>query len=189
MQPVPAAIGAETAAEYLTQSLEVWPAGVAYTHPTMGYQTVNLGFGVEFMAGAVLPDRTYSSGASDRVDLMANIMEYFGKAPTGPGTGAEEGAVFANRLGNARPNPFNPRTTIDYSVAAASRVTLRVYDLAGREVRTLVDGDAEPGEHVTVWDGTTDTGRRAASGVYFVKMEAPGGAGSFLATRKLVLLK
>ena len=189
VQPNPAAEGAELVAEYMLEDMSVWPAGVAYTHPTMGYQTVNLGFGVEFMAGAVLPDRTYSSGASDRVDLMANIMEYFGKAPTGPGTGAEEGAVFANRLGNARPNPFNPRTTIDYSVAAASRVTLRVYDLAGREVRTLVDRDVEAGEHKVVWDGTTDAGQRAASGVYFVRMETAGHAGAFRAARKLVLLK
>ncbi len=189
MQPVAAATGAETVAEYLTQSLEVWPAGVAYTHPTMGYQTVNLGFGMELMAGALLPDRVYSSGASDRVDLMANIMEYFGKAPTATPTGAEEGEPFANRLGHARPNPFNPRATIEYSIAAPGRVTLRVYDVAGREVRTLVDRDVEPGEHKAVWDGTTDAGQRAASGVYFAKMEVAGRAGAFRATRKLILLK
>jgi hypothetical protein len=148
---VPAATGAETAAEYLTQSSEVWPAGVAYTHPTKGYQTVNLGFGVEFMAGALLPTRVYASGAADRVDLMTNIMEYFGTAPTAPGTGTDDGGVFVNRLDHARPNPFNPTTTIAFSLAGRSRVTIRVYDLSGRVVRTLVDGDAEPGEHKVVW--------------------------------------
>ena len=189
MQPVAAATGAETAAEYLTQSAEVWPAGVAYTHPTMGYQTVNLGFGVEFMAGDLLPTRVYTSGAADRVDLMANIMEYFGKAPTETPTGADEGAVFANRLGHARPNPFNPTTTIAYSLAGRSHVTIRVFDAAGRVVRTLVDSPVEAGPHMAVWDGTTDTGHRAASGVYFVRMETAGDAGAFRATRKLVLLK
>ncbi len=189
MQPVAAATGAETAAEYLTQSAEVWPAGVAYTHPTMGYQTVNLGFGVEFMAGGLLPGRVYSSGASDRVDLMANIMEYFGKTPTGPGTGADGRPAFANRLSHARPNPFNPVTTLEYSIAAPGRVTVRVYDLAGREVRTLVDRDVEAGEHKVVWDGTTDVGQRAASGVYFLKMETAGHTDAFRASRKLVLLK
>ncbi len=189
MQPVAAATGAETAAEYLTQSAEIWPAGVAYTHPTMGYQTVNLGFGMEFMAGALLPGRVYSSGASDRVDLMANIMDYFGKPPTATPTGAEEGEVFANRLGHARPNPFNPLTTIEYSLSSPGRVSVRVYDLAGRIVRTLADRGGEAGEHEVVWDGTTDVGKRAASGVYFVRMEMTGPRGSYRATRKLVLLK
>ncbi|MCK4511047.1 T9SS type A sorting domain-containing protein [bacterium] len=186
---MPAATGAELVAEYLTQSSEVWPAGVAYTHPTMGYQTVNLGFGVEFMAGALLPDRVYSSGAADRVDLMANIMEYFGKPPTGTPTGADDGEVFADRLDHARPNPFNPVTTIDYSLATDGRVTIRVFDCAGRVVRTLVDSPAEAGVHTVIWNGITDTGQRAASGVYFVKMESAGHSGAFRATRKLVLLK
>jgi len=167
----------------------VWPAGVAYTHPTMGYQSVNLGFGIEFMAGDLLPARVYATGAADRVDFMANIMEYFGKAPTGPGTGAENDGLFVTKLGHARPNPFNPRTTIAYSLAAESRVLLRVFDCAGRVVRTLVDADVEAGPHTAVWDGTTDTGNRAASGVYFVRMEVDGPAGTFREVRKAVLLK
>jgi hypothetical protein len=186
---VPAATGAELVAEYLTQGAGVWPAGVAYTHPTMGYQTVNLGFGIEFMAGDLLPTRTYATGASDRVDFVANIMEYFEKEPTGPGTGVESGGVFVTRLGSARPNPFNPRTTFAYSLAGRSRVTIRVYDLSGRVVRTLVDGTVEPGEYAAVWDGTTDTDQRAASGVYFVKMEGSGDSGGFSETGKVVMLK
>ncbi len=189
MQPGPAAEGAELVAEYVIEDMTVWPAGVAYTHPTMGYQTVNLGFGMEFMAGGRLPTRAYTSGAADRVDLMANIMEYFGKPPTGTPTGAEDGGVFANRLGHARPNPFNPVTTIDFSLATAGRATIRVFDAAGRVVRTLMDSPVEAGEHAAVWDGTTDTGNRAASGVYFVRMEAAGHMDAFHATRKLVLLK
>jgi hypothetical protein len=183
-----AAIGAETVASYETQNMELWSAGVAYTHPTMGYQTVNLGFGMEFMAGAVLTDRTYASGASDRVDLMANIMEYFGLSPTTTPTGVDDGDIFVNRLDHARPNPFNPSTTIGFSLASEGRVTLRVYDAAGRLVRTLVDGQREAGPQSVVWGGTTETGERAASGVYFLKMEAEG-VPELSATRKLVLLK
>ena len=189
MQPVPAATGAELVAEYVTQSAAVWPAGVAYTHPAMGYQTVNLGFGMEFMAGGRLPTRVYTSGAADRVDFMANVMEYFGKAPTTTPTGAEEDEVFANRLGHARPNPFNPATVIEYSLAADSGVTLLVHDVTGRVVRTLVDRSVEVGDHNVVWDGTTDAGRRVASGVYLVRMETTGDTRAFCATRKLVLLK
>ncbi|MFH1866178.1 MAG: FlgD immunoglobulin-like domain containing protein [Candidatus Eisenbacteria bacterium] len=188
VQPDSAAEGAELVAEYVTADMAFWPAGVAYTHPTMAYQTVNLGFGIEFMVGDLLPNGHYTTGCPDRVDLMANIMEYFGKTPTGPPTGADE-SVFANRLDHARPNPFNPRTTIEYSVAVPGRMTLRIYDLAGRAVRTLVDRDVEAGAHKIVWDGTTDAGWRAASGVYFLKMEARGPADAFRANRKLVLLK
>lgn len=176
-------------AEYVTQSLDVWPAGVAYTNPTMGYQTVNLGFGVEFMAGDLLPTREYTSGASDRADLMASIMEYFGKLPTTTPTGSGSGSEFANRLDHARPNPFNPLTTVAFSLAAECHASIRVFDCAGRVVRTLVDAELEAGPHTVTWDGTTDTGIRAASGVYFIRMEAAGAGDAFRASRKLVLLK
>jgi len=188
IQPNPGVDGAELVAEYVKADLTTRPAGVAYTD-TSGYQAVTLGFGMEFMSDALLPTGHYASGASDRVDLMANIMEYFQKAPTGPGTGTPDASTFVNRLAQARPNPFNPRTTIAYSIAGPGHVTLRVYDLAGRVVRTLVNRDVEPGEHKVVWDGTTDTGRRAASAVYFAKMEIAGDSGAFRAARKLVLLK
>ena len=185
MQPVAAATGAETAAEYLTQSAEIWPAGVAYTHPTIGYQTVNLGFGVEFMRDALLPGGYYATGIADRVDLFANVMEYFGKAPGGPGTDIPEGRVYANALSRPVPNPSAPGATIAYSVARPGRVEVRIYSVSGRLVRTLVDGPVDPGECRAVWDGTTDEGLRAASGVYFVRMETAG----FRASEKLVLLK
>ncbi|MCK4680446.1 T9SS type A sorting domain-containing protein [bacterium] len=175
-------------AEYVLEDMTVWPAGVAYTHLTMGYQTVNLGFGMEFMIGDLRPNGHYTTGAYDRVDFMANIMEYFGKTPTGPGTGAENDGLFVTGLGHARPNPFNPMTTIEYTVAAPGHVAIQVFDVAGRKVRTLVDAHVAAGRRTATWDGTTDSGERAASGVYFVKMEAHGGD-VFRATRKLVLLK
>jgi hypothetical protein len=188
VQPGPAALGAELVAEYVADDLTVLPGGVAYTHPTMGYQTVNLGFGMEFMIGDLLPNGHYITGANDRVDFMANIMEYFGKVPTVPPTGADE-SVFVNRLGHARPNPFNPATTVEYTVAAPGRVKIRVFDVAGRVVRTLVDSDVAAGRRAVAWQGDTDTGQRAASGVYFIRMEAEGQHTSYREARKLVLLK
>ena len=188
IQPSRAIDGAETAVEYVRSDMTSLPAGVAYTD-TSGYQTVTLGFGMEFMSHALLPDGHYASGASDRVDLMANIMEYFGRAPTGPGTGSEDNEMFVTKLSHARPNPFNPSTTIAYSLAGHSRVTIRVYDAAGRVVRTLVDSPVDAGPHMAVWDGTTDAGQRAASGVYFVKMEGSGDAGRFSKISKVVMLK
>ena len=188
IQPYPGVFGAELVAEYVKADMTTRPAGVAYTDST-GYQTVTLGFGMEFMSDVLLPTGHYAPGVSDRADLMANIMEYFQRAPTGPGTGTEGNEVFVTKLSQARPNPFNPSTTIAYSLAGRSRVTIRVYDLAGRIVRTLVEGEADPGEHVIVWDGTTDSGKRAASGVYFVKMEGRGDAGVFSEVGKAVMLK
>jgi hypothetical protein len=188
VQPHAGTPGAELVAEYVKADLTTRPAGVAYTD-TSGYQTVTLGFGIEFMSGMLLPNGHFASGASDRVDLMANIMEYFDTVPTGPATGTEGGEVLVTRLGPARPNPFNPRTTFAYSLAGRSHVAIRVFDLAGRVVKTLVEGVRGPGEHAAVWDGTTEAGDHAASGVYLVKMEAAGTPGAFAAARKLVLLR
>jgi hypothetical protein len=84
-----------------------------------------------------------------------------------------------------RPVPFRESTTIRYVMPSAGAVTIRVFDLAGRLVRTLVDARVCVGEHEAVWDGTTDVGERAASGVYFVRMDAEG----FRGEQKLVLLR
>ena len=188
VSPAPGA-GAQLALEYVNGLGEVRPAGVVKVDSLTGYRVVYLPFGIELMHDGLDGTGHYENGIADRVDLVGNIMEFLGESPTGPGTGAEEGTAFVTRLGHARPNPFNPATTIGYSVAGRSRVTIRVYDLVGRVVRTLVNGEAEPGEHVIVWNGTTDSGERAASGVYFVKMEGTGDAGAFGKVIKAVMLK
>ena len=166
--------------------MNIYPAGVAYTHPTMGYQTVNLGFAVEPILGegAILPGGVYPTGIADRVNLVGNVMEYFEKAPSGTPTGADEGDLVA-RVSCAHPNPFGPSTTISYVVPSRGHVAVRVYDPAGRLVATLVNGSVEPGEHAAVWDGTTDSGERAASGVYFYRLAAD----ERVLSKKMVLLK
>ncbi len=74
------------------------------------------------------------------------------------------------------PNPFNPSTTISYGLSAASCVTLKVFDIVGREVATLVDGEMRSaGRHMVRWDGTTLTGRQVASGVYFYQLTTGTG--------------
>jgi flagellar hook assembly protein FlgD len=84
------------------------------------------------------------------------------------------------------PNPFNPTTAIRFVVPeGGARVALRVYDVEGRLVRTLVDGHRPAGSQAAVWDGASDSGVASASGVYFYRLEAPG----FTQTRKMVLLK
>ncbi|UCH83848.1 MAG: hypothetical protein JSW50_15640, partial [Candidatus Latescibacterota bacterium] len=84
------------------------------------------------------------------------------------------------------PNPFNPTTAIHYDVpAGGGRVTIRIYDVGGRLVRTLVDGVQNAGQKRTYWNGRDGRGQSVASGVYFYRMAAPG----FEKTRKMVLLR
>ena len=80
----------------------------------------------------------------------------------------------ALRLYANSPNPFNPRTTIRFDLPTAGPVRLAVYDVAGRLVRTLVDGDLSPGTHEAVWDGRDLSGRAMASGSYLSRLEAGG---------------
>jgi C1A family cysteine protease len=84
------------------------------------------------------------------------------------------------------PNPFNPTTAISYTVPApGAEVRLTIYDLAGREVRTLVSGVEQAGEHVAVWHGRDDAGREMGSGVYFYRLVI----GDRSIERKMVMLK
>jgi hypothetical protein len=91
----------------------------------------------------------------------------------------------AARLEQNHPNPFNPATTIEWNVASAGRIALRVYGVDGRLVRTLVDGAVPAGRGGVVWDGRDDAGRAVASGVYFYRLRS--GTGVF--TRKMILAK
>ncbi|MBD3348403.1 MAG: T9SS type A sorting domain-containing protein [Candidatus Eisenbacteria bacterium] len=83
------------------------------------------------------------------------------------------------------PNPFNPRTSIRYSLPSRSSVRLSVFDVGGRAVRTLVDRDMGPGHYESVWNGKTDSGEDAASGIYFYRLSADGKE----LARKLILLR
>jgi hypothetical protein len=89
------------------------------------------------------------------------------------------------RLSQNVPNPFNPKTVVAYEVPQVSEVTIRVYDVTGRLVTTLVDGTVEPGRYAVVWDGTGSSGESVGSGVYFCVMDTP----AYHATNKMMLLK
>lgn len=71
------------------------------------------------------------------------------------------------------PNPFNPRTVIDFTMPASASVELVVFDVRGRRVRTLVHGVVAPGRQQVVWDGRDGAGRALASGTYFVRLSSP----------------
>jgi hypothetical protein len=101
-------------------------------------------------------------------------------------TGLEPGPVPARfALHPCTPNPFNPATTIRFALPRAERAVLVVYDVSGRRVATIADGVFGPGEFDAAWDGTDDTGRDVASGVYFARLVA----GDLAAVRKMALLR
>lgn len=77
-------------------------------------------------------------------------------------------------LDPCRPNPFGPVTAISYRLPTAGPTTLEIYDVAGRVVRTLARGALDAGPHETRWDGRNNSGKEVASGIYFMRLEAPG---------------
>ena len=83
------------------------------------------------------------------------------------------------------PNPFRLSTWIAYSVAQTGPVELRVYDAAGRCVRTLVDSETGPGVHRAAWNGRDDAGAQLASGIYFYRVSI----GAYVSSRKMMLVR
>jgi len=93
--------------------------------------------------------------------------------------------VSSLKLHAPRPNPFTAHSEIHYSLGRSGHVTVRIYDVAGRLVRTLIDEAVSAGLRTTVWDGLDDRGVRASSGVYFVRAEFQGAAEN----RRVVLVR
>ncbi|MCK4352623.1 T9SS type A sorting domain-containing protein [candidate division WOR-3 bacterium] len=91
--------------------------------------------------------------------------------------------VFA--LSQGYPNPMNRTIAIQYSIPKTAKVTLKVYDLTGRLVTTLVNGIRKPSSYTATWDARNSNGEKVANGIYFYRLSA----GSFVATRKIILLK
>ena len=88
-------------------------------------------------------------------------------------------------LAAASPNPFNPLTTIEYSLPAGSHTRLGVFDMAGRLVKTLVDEPVAGGKHTATWRGRDSLGQEVSSGTYFYRLEAGGK----IQTRRMTLVR
>ena len=70
------------------------------------------------------------------------------------------------------PNPFNPSTTVNYSISQSGAIELDIYDILGRHVTRLAEGQRDAGAHVVTWNGTDDNGAPVASGVYFARLNS-----------------
>jgi len=128
-------------------------------------------------------DWYYVVGAVDGAGCAGGFSDRW--ETTGGGTPVGDGLPRVLAIRRVAPNPFNPRTVVQYAVPATGPVRLQVYDLRGRLVRTLHAGVLASGNHTATWDGTDAQGRAAAAGVYFVRLD-DGHAAS---TVKAVLAK
>ncbi len=89
------------------------------------------------------------------------------------------------RLDNAYPNPFNPNTTIQYGLSSMEFVTIEIFDLMGRKIKSLVNQKLDPGNYSSNWDATDNMNQPVSGGIYIYQMQA----GDFKETKKIILIK
>jgi hypothetical protein len=124
------------------------------------------------------PTRTLVAGTHGRSMHSFDLSTLPDLAGATPGPGVP----VVNLSGS--PNPFKTNTTIAFSLTQGSDVSLAIYDLAGRRVRTLLKDHATEGAHRAIWDGTNDSGHAVASGIYFARLQT--GAVASTTTLNLV---
>jgi len=83
------------------------------------------------------------------------------------------------------PNPFNPTTTIRYNIPNKEFVNITIYDMLGRQVKTLMDQAQDAGYRSVIWNATNDYGKPVSAGIYLYQIQA----GEYISTKKMVLLK
>jgi hypothetical protein len=162
-------------------------------------QTLNLGAGTGFKAGGYATSLTFGGKVDEfRVYSRAldtlEIQRTWNQTLPAPITGVRElsnevPSGFA--LAQNYPNPFNPTTTIQFSLPTAADVTVKIYNVLGQEVRTLLNGMQGVGTFETVWNGRNSAGARVASGIYFYSLTAKtaNGKSTFTDIKKMMLLK
>jgi len=151
------------------------PQIVAYLN-MLGYDARSLKFGANALFHSQLTAHRWSP---------SQINDFPLEEGNGPSAVPEADLSLVTFLGN-HPNPFNPATTISYRLSESTRITLRIYDLAGRLIRTLDHGKEQAaGSHEYSWRGLNDSGQTVPSGAYVYRLEA----GRFVQSRRLMLLK
>jgi hypothetical protein len=146
--------------------------------------TVDVGFILEGFGYQYIRD-AHRNEPMARVEHLMRILRWL-NGPLDDPVSARPTTVAVNELRQNRPNPFNPTTTIEFQVKHTGHATLKVYNVAGQLVRTLVDERVTAGKlHTVWWKGLNNAGQSVSSGVYFYRLEA----GEFTATKKMVLLR
>lgn len=131
--------------------------------------------------------RMVSDGAVEKAGIYIDDIEIFAEGLVASVESEESNTIPAEySLSQNYPNPFNPSTIISYSLPEATIVTLRIYDVLGREVKTLVSEQQAAGTYRVNWNGDNNLGSKVASGIYIYRIVA--GA-SYMQTKKMILLK
>jgi hypothetical protein len=120
-----------------------------------------------------------------RYHLMEDVIEWMNNDADTNITDGGHPPAFKYRLEQNYPNPFNPSTTFRFGMREKAHVSIKIYDVAGRLVRVLVDDVRDAGPHSVQWRGRNDRGSLVSSGIYFARMES----GDFRKVRKIVLLQ
>ena len=131
---------------------------------------------------------TWNVRASDGIDTTASL--------NGPFTFTIDAGAYLSALELASlpevfelhqnyPNPFNPNTAIRYDVSENDFVSIQIFDVVGRKVKTLLNSNAQPGRYSITWNGTNDYGEPVSAGMYFYQMRTS----SFQSVKKLILMK
>jgi hypothetical protein len=142
-----------------------------YTSSTIGIQDPTQAIAIQYLF-----DGTYNPGAAPIIagraikyitgDPIASIIESASQNPT---------AINTFRLEPCSPNPFGVKTTIRYNLPEPGFVSLRIYNTAGRLVKTLVNGEQNTGSYSVTWDGKDLSGNKLTNGVYFYSLNNAKG--------------
>jgi len=185
---------------YLADSFTAAPEGdamvlswtVSDPRPVVGWRVLRCDAdGDHLVGGRLLPAaarrlRDDDAPVGGKVTYRLESVHPYGHlnlAGTATPADGNDGGLFA--LAPARPNPFRGRTALAFSLPRSGRTSLRIYDAAGRLVRTLLDGVTPPGPGSVLWNGRRDDGGQAAVGTYFFRLESGGR----VLTRKILLVR
>jgi hypothetical protein len=157
--------------------------GIVGSKNTVGFST-NLGYfelEVNSSAPLDLTDDDFALVTADILESNGGTLVFKGSQMTR----TLEPTTYRNQLAQNFPNPFNPSTTIAFSIAEETDVELSIYDVRGALIRTLVNEHRKTNNYKEIWDGRDNKGQSTASGVYFYRLTA----GAYTATKKMVLLR
>jgi hypothetical protein len=142
---------------------------------------LTVGIQKDFLVGL---DWVNGGSPANRIPVNGSAIVFTGPTTTGIAENGDVPAMFY--LGQNYPNPFNPATKIRYSILEESSVSLKIFDALGREVRTLMKGNQNPGSYEFFFNA-----QGLASGIYFYRLQSTpvSGAGGQTQVKKMLLLR
>ena len=169
-------------AKYSPTGPHLWSQSFGGTSNEQGFSVATDASGNVFMTGSFEGTVDFGGGALVSAGISDIVIAKYDATATGVGDTPQSYVLSVSNF----PNPFNPSTTISYTVPSRGNVTVAIFDARGARVTTLIDNKSvDAGTYRTEWIGRTDGGAVVSSGVYFARIEFNGTA----RTKKMVLLK